>query len=161
MASFSPRDEAQRKQFKAFFESPIGKELARVRKAKWNRRFAARPQPANDPQSWVKPDPKFQKLVGSLIQKAAPAVANAINRRFVPVFVRAQRLWPRPTGLSLSLLTIEHELIGDGGFATKIRSAAPYTAFINKFETAQQLILLPGELAINQIAEDIAAELAE
>ncbi len=160
--AFRPRGQAQRESFEGFFASPVGRQLQKARKARWERRQASQAAQlrSTDPASWVQVDPGLSVLVRTLLERAAPAVVNAVNRRFVPVFVNAQRQWPFKTGLSLSLLSLEYEVLGGDTFAATIRSAAPYTAFINKFDTANQLIILPGEFAANQMADDIAEELA-
>jgi hypothetical protein len=42
-----------------------------------------------------------------------------------------------------------------------LRNTAPYAGFINRGEQAQQLIILPGEFAAIEMAEELAASIAK
>lgn len=107
---------------------------------------------------WVLPDPTFQRRALQLIEQAAPTVARAFNRRLVPVAERALSAWPVQTGLSRASLSLTFVVEGDNLIGS-LDNSAPYAGFINQFDTAQQLIILPGELAALKMAEDIAKEL--
>ena len=103
--------------------------------------------------------PEINKLVIDLMQRVSPAVADSINRHFIPFAKQAFDNWPVKSGLSKSLLAVELEPSGTASFAARLVNRAEYAGFIQKGELAKE-VFRGGERAAEKMAADIAAEVA-
>lgn len=152
MADFMPRGEAAKE--------ALTNKIQATRKARWERGQLVMSQPSlPNKRDWIKHDAKLSGMARDLIKAAAPAITDSVNEHFLPVLTEAQRLWPVHSGTSRSMLDISYEVLGPATFAAKISSRAPYTAYIYKFDTVRNLILKPGDEAINAMAAAIAEKL--
>jgi hypothetical protein len=110
---------------------------------------------------WIFTDPTLQRRLADMMAIAAPGFAAALNKHFVPVAERAFDAWPVDSGLSKASLSLEYTFQGDDTMSATLRNTAPYAGFINRGEQAQQLIILPGEFAAIEMAEELAASIAK
>lgn len=140
-----------------------------AKKARWERKNQIRPHRVGPPDtsSWIKGDPTMSATIAALAARAAPAVAASINKHFVPVFTAAQNQWPSPgnakysTGASRAALFIEHSLVDQHTLSSKIASPADYTWYIRSsgVHIGSALITKPGKVAVQMVADDLAARL--
>ena len=109
----------------------------------------------------------LQATLDAFLRAVGPAVADSINRHFVPVAMAAFDQWPAPppgppkrTGLSKSLLALEISISADGTeLAAALVDRAPYALFIRRGATVRELIWNPGRDAAEPIADDILGAL--
>ncbi len=119
-------------------------------------------RPVRPSSDAISVDDSVNVVTAELIARAGPVVADAINRRFIPIAVNAFDNWPEVTGFSRSQLSVEIEIAPDNlSINASIQNAAPYASEIRNGRTVQDLIIDPVTEAERLMAEDIAAGLAD
>lgn len=106
-------------------------------------------------------DPTLQDRVMSMIASAAPAVAEAFNRHYGRIAIDALKAWPVDTGLSKALVFLEYTQNDAGQFVASLGCRAPYAYYIQSpGSIALELIFRPGQAVADQVAAEIAGEIA-
>jgi hypothetical protein len=108
--------------------------------------------PSAAPKQVVLPPSDIGEAAAMMLERLAPALAEAFDREMAAVMANAWRQWPVYSGLSKSLLDLSYDMDGAGQFVAVLRSTAPYTIFI-KSEPHRKLLELPGIEAAKRVAQ--------
>ena len=149
----------------AFFASIQSRESQVRKRAQWKARGGRYLRATNlrfDAAQMVSVDTDMQRMAFNFVRQAYPRIADAFEKRMVPVAEDAFKKWPVKTRLSKSLLTLSFHT-NDTQFTATIRNNAPYAFFINNNRAARDpansykgLIFEPGDKAAEQLAKDLA-----
>ena len=103
---------------------------------------------------WVTAPKALDAAVLSLIESAAPALAEAFDLELSRLAFHAWREWPKQSGYSRSMIHVRVSQINDTTFAGSVSSDAPYTTFI-KGNPARRYLLEPAKLVADHIARSV------
>jgi hypothetical protein len=79
----------------------------------------------------IRPPADLNQMMAAHIERAYPAVADAIQRYFLPVAWRAVERWPVDTGLSRSMLSLDF-FASDSEYGVRLANRAPYVWYIGR-----------------------------